>query len=58
MNRGYDRKQIGISATKAFRMKIKKKLEEVKGKFIYYNSDSNKRQRVSRVVDIFQSLEY
>ena len=30
MKRGYDRKEIGISATKAFRMQIKNKLREFK----------------------------
>lgn len=33
--RGYKRQELGISATKAFRMKLKNKLREYKDQFIF-----------------------
>lgn len=64
--RGYKRQDIGISATKAFRMKMKIELNKYKDFFIKKQliKDSNgaqgskKKNTMQSIIDMFQSLEF
>jgi len=70
LSRGYDRKDIGISATKAFRIKLSAKMNEFKKKFAeekekgatLIKTFSNKRRKgehtLHMVGEMFQNFEY
>ena len=65
--RGYKRQELGISATKAFRMKLKNKLREYKDQFIFQqlkkeskggSKKGGKKSSYQSLIDMFQNLEY
>ena len=59
LQRGYKREDIGISAAKAFRIKLKGNIEKLKTQFIKDNDQpALKRSKTQRVVSMFQGLEY
>lgn len=70
LQRGYNRKDIGISTIKAFRVKLKSRINKFKEQFIqkeqqneFIDSMSDKESKVKKttmqsIVDMFQKLEY
>ena len=71
MSRGYDRKEIGVSATKVFRIKLKQQIhkfketlikQQNKGKKILSSfkikKDEKNTSPLQPIVDMFQTLEY
>ena len=71
MQRGYDRKDIGVSATKVFRIKLKQQInkfketlikQQTKGKKMLNSFKIKKNEKntstLQPIVDMFQTLEY
>ena len=45
LDRGFKREEIGISAIKAFRIKLNKKIDEFKKKYLVSKFDKNKKNQ-------------
>ena len=54
LDRGFKREEIGISAIKAFRIKLNKKIDEFKKKYLVSKFDKNKKRApLQPIVDMF-----
>lgn len=55
--RGYNRKDLGVSATKAFRIKLRQRIKRFREKFIKQNEQPEDSRNRSAVSKLFKKLE-